>query len=437
MFRAGIERLETNIIENGECCVKQARQEFFNHKNIYHSVVKRNSYIDNDFKDLMDRECGVVWKARKEDNRKKTDWLLQKWRNKNDDAESNIRGVKYRDVDLNGSESDKNPEPVKKMILKSGIKIEGVNKWELVKFVAVTVPPEEIVENKLEGVVPTRAKTATRKLTLNCLKSDKDDGEKWIPAASDPDEDQTRALVALALSHCVEVVMKNHTYKLGDKTFLQSDGGPIGLELTGAVSRAFMMMWDELYLRAVEDEGLVMLLYYRYVDDSNQIVLDDSGSDDGEEIALKLKNIANSVMEGIEVEVDLPSRHSDGKMPILDMKVHINNEGFVVYEHYEKPVTTKLVISERSAHSANCKRSVHVSELIRRMTNTSRRLDWNKSVVPVLEDYLQRMKTAGYNERYRKSVLENANTNTEILNSKAEMVQPPIVRLRREVGMGV
>ena len=60
----------------------------------------------------MDRECGVVWKARKEDNRKKTDWLLQKWRNKNDDAESNIRGVKYRDVDLNGSESDKNLEPV-------------------------------------------------------------------------------------------------------------------------------------------------------------------------------------------------------------------------------------------------------------------------------------------------------------------------------------
>ena len=99
-------------LSGGECCVKQARQEFFNHKNIYHSVVKRNSYIDNDFKDLMDRECGVVWKARKEDNRKKTDWLLQKWRNKNDDAESNIRGVKYRDVDLNGSESDKNPEPV-------------------------------------------------------------------------------------------------------------------------------------------------------------------------------------------------------------------------------------------------------------------------------------------------------------------------------------
>ena len=206
----------------------------------------------------------------------------------------------------------------------------------------------------------------------------------------------------------VEVVMKNHTYKLGDRTLLQSDGGPIGLELTGAVSRAFMMMWDELYLKAVKDEGLVMLLYYRYVDDSNQIVLDNNGSEDGEEIALKLKNIANSVMEGIEVEIDLPSRHPDGKMPILDMKVHINNEGLVIYEHYEKPVTTKLVISERSAHSANCKRSVHVSELIRRMTNTSRRLDWNTSVVPVLQDYLQRMKAAGYNERYRKSVLENA-----------------------------
>ena len=80
--------------------------------------------------------------------------------------------------------------------------------------------------------------------------------------------------------------MSNHTYKLGDRIFLQKDGGPIGLEATGAISRAYMMHYDRLYLEAVE----------------------------------------------------------------------------------------------RSAHSSGSKRSVHISELVRRILNTSRRLDWSTSV---------------------------------------------------------
>ena len=94
--------------------------------------------------------------------------------------------------------------------------------------------------------------------------------------------------------------MSNHTYKLGDRIFLQKDGGPIGLEATGAISRAYMMHYDRLYLEAVE----------------------------------------------------------------------------------------------RSAHSSGSKRSVHISELVRRMLNTSRRM--------------RRMMAGGYSEKYREDVLRNA-----------------------------
>ena len=38
------------------------------------------------------------------------------------------------------------------------------------------------------------------------------------------------------------------------------------------------------------------------------------------------------------------------KLPILDMKVHLS-EVLILYEHYKKEVSTKLVIAERSAHS--------------------------------------------------------------------------------------
>jgi hypothetical protein len=65
--------------------------------------------------------------------------------------------------------------------------------------------------------------------------------------------------------------MANHTYRVGDQSFLQTNGGAIGLELTGAVSRAFKWRWDRLYLEKIKKAKLRMRLYERYVDDSNQV----------------------------------------------------------------------------------------------------------------------------------------------------------------------
>ena len=149
-------------------------------------------------------------------------------------------------------------------------------------------------------------------------------------------------------------------------------------------------------------------MYGRYVDDSNQIVEARHEEDSEEVIAAELKEIANNLVPGIEMEEDLPSRYPDKKLPILDMKVWLNESGQVKYQHYEKPVASKSVVSERSAHSASSKRAIHENELLRRMLNISRDLDWDTYFVPVLNDYMERMKKAGYSESYRKNVLVNA-----------------------------
>ena len=93
------------------------------------------------------------------------------------------------------------------------------------------------------------------------------------------------------------------------------------------------------------------------------------------------------------MEVDLPSNYEDDKLPILDMKVYMR-DNFVVYEHYSKPMATKLVISARSAHSDQTKKSVHISECVRRMCNTSPHLPWEEAVVPHLTEYCRRMMAA-------------------------------------------
>ena len=169
-----------------------------------------------------------------------------------------------------------------------------------------------------------------------------------------------------------------------------------------------MMRWDKRYLKAVADAGIIMRLYGRYVDDSNQFPEARNADDTDEVIAAELKEIANRMVDGIEMEEDVPSRHSDGKIPILDMKVLMDEDGQIKYQHYEKPVASKKVVSERSGHSAASKRAIQENELVRRMMNISRDLDWDTYFVPVLTDYMKRMKRAGYSKSYRKKVLKSA-----------------------------
>ena len=49
-----------------------------------------------------------------------------------------------------------------------------------------------------------------------------------------------------------------------------------------------------------------------------------------------------------------------------------------------------------------------MQELLRRILNTSARLDWQTEVAPVLTEYMARMYKAGYSEGYRKNVLSHA-----------------------------
>ena len=149
-------------------------------------------------------------------------------------------------------------------------------------------------------------------------------------------------MLALAVAFGVQATLSSHTYMVGDTIFHQMAGGPIGLELTGAVSRPYMLRWDRMYLKKVKKAGIDMNLYERYVDDSNQsavvpppgakynkesqkVVIDEelANLDDDEEMRLAnvLKDIANDVLPEIQMEEDFPNNNEDKKMAILDMKV--------------------------------------------------------------------------------------------------------------------
>ena len=68
------------------------------------------------------------------------------------------------------------------------------------------------------------------------------------------------------------------------------------------------------------------------------------------------------------------------------MGVWLNDDKFAVYPHYEKTVFIKKVLHAQSAMSSRCKQSVHVNEIVRRILNTSIRLDGDDQTCPVLTD---------------------------------------------------
>ena len=269
---------------------------------------------------------------------------------------------------------------MKNMIEESDRDIEDVDWHEVGKYLCVTVKEDKLKEEGLMNVIPTRKGKNNRSITVAYLCNRQND-EKWIPAKRIPRHKQRKKMLALAVTEGIRACLEGHVYKVGDRIFLQKGGGPIGLELTGAVSRAFMARWDKLYLKRVKDAGIKMHMYERYVDDSNQVATVppkgakydkrkkkvivkeiekedveavDSAKEKEERLTSILKEIANDVMPCIEMEADWPEKNSDKKLPILDMKVWMDAQGNIIYQHYEKPMTSKTVLHSTSAHLNNC-----------------------------------------------------------------------------------
>ena len=103
-------------------------------------------------------------------------------------------------------------------------------------------------------------------------------------------------------------------------------------------------------------------------------------------------------------------KNSDNKLPIMDIKVWTDEDGTILYQHYEKSVCSKTVLNAKSAHSSATKKSVHTQEILRRLLNSSLKLNWETEVAPVVIDFMTRMKIAGYTENYRRKVLSHALT---------------------------
>ena len=81
--------------------------------------------------------------------------------------------------------------------------------------------------------------------------------------------------------------------------------------------------------------------------------------------------MANSICPIIQKTEDCPGLNSDGKLPILDLKVWVDIQGEIFYEFYMKEMVRRSLMLARSAMPAKVKRASLTQEALRILRNTS------------------------------------------------------------------
>ena len=255
---------------------------------------------------------------------------------------------------------------------------------------------KEVVQERLHSAGATPGITSREILVRGPLC-----GTKWKPPSRAPTEQERRQMLGKMLELSIIFCMENHFYLLGGEVKRQVNGVGTGLRCSEALGRAFGLDWDRKMIQKLENLNWPALMIKRYVDDLNALLralrpgvrynamedklelieemieLDNEKEKDA--ITMEVfKDIANTVDEDIEVEADFPSNHVDKYMPILDMKMAMDDNNKVKHKFYKKPMANKYTMMANSAVSDRVKRSTMTNEAMRRLLCCSTNLDLSR-----------------------------------------------------------
>ena len=250
----------------------------------------------------------------------------------------------------------------------------------------------------------------------------------WKESNKAASKNEIKALVAEMLGILTGVIMNNHVYTFGGRIYLHERKGSMGDRAIGVIADIIMIWWSKQLRLKFEELNIVYEILKIYVDDVNglykpiengvdfvdgKLTYDDEKAKEDENVPddvktmLVIKKIANSIDSMIQMTTEVPSDHPDKKVPMLDMKVWVDDESSdIFYEFYEKPTKNRYLISKDSAMPMRKKIDSLSQGVFRRLHNTKHELSWNVKVV-ILEKYMTELKASGYSERDRYEILRS------------------------------
>ena len=271
---------------------------------------------------------------------------------------------------------------------------------------------------------------------------------QWCFPEDASTESMKRLMWAEAIVFSVKLLMQNHMYKFDNQIKVQTDGGSTGVTVTGVLSEIKMLKWCKVFRDTLANIGIKNELEARFVDDITLLLnelkpgtryrngtlvhyeekVNEDQKTAGDKRTMEIvKSIANAIDKNIKVTYDVPSNYKDGKVPILDVKVGINEFNKIEYMFYKKPMASKHVTHKESAMSVNQKFSILTQQCFTRIHNTSEFINSDIKIA-ILDDFMKELKISGYNEDDRLKVLQSAINTHNKLKQKEKTDQRPYFR---------
>ena len=327
---------------------------------------------------------------------------------------------------------------VREEAMKSTIKWEGLDYKECARYIAIHYEPWEIKRMKLQRVIPKRRFHKGAKPGVKGKEAqgkEAGDEEKWDFPTTEYTDLEKKNMMASCLEIGVRAIYDLHTYQFGGKIFAQTDGGPIGLSITGACSKVVMGVWSVKVNKILVENNIQIWLASGYVDDMRYLTssiregvrwcdkeqkmvekeewrVEDTvrGENREQRTSREILKVMNSVYKNIQFTREICQDFRNGRLPTLDFTLWIEQgEGEktgdrVHYSFYEKELGSKFCIMEKGAMSEQMKRSTLSQEVIRRMVNTSEmveQVERNK----ILEVFAEKMSRSGYSRKTIQEIL--------------------------------
>ena len=150
------------------------------------------------------------------------------------------------------------------------------------------------------------------------------------------------------------------------------------MDLTVELASCYMLLWDEKLKKICKKLGINLDLFKRYVDDSiqitgglttgweycntsKQLIHKENGMYDNLPMDQRTFAISRDIAYGIDpcivMEYDVPSLHENGRLPVLDLELWIDDTNKCLYSFYTKKISTPYTILYNSAVPVETKRT--------------------------------------------------------------------------------
>ena len=209
-----------------------------------------------------------------------------------------------------------------------------------------------------------------------------------------------------------------------------------------------MITWDRRLKAELKNLKIIFEVIKRFIDDINGVFgvlplgteykdgvlqvnvakIEEDKEVDADLRTMKIiKDIANDVDSMIQMTIDVPSRHDDKKLPVLDLKVWLSDDEQIYYMFYEKPMKSRFVMTKMSAMPMKMKITCLTQEAFRRLHNTKQEVDENTKI-DIMNNFMISLKVSGYNHSERINILEGGFRTYDKLKEREKKGERPFYR---------